>query len=125
LVTIKNGEDIGSRTTHPKFFILGSMILLVFHSLAGYLQAPQKVITVGLSRGFYAGSVKFGYTLGILFIFAILAPLICVLLSLLSKKRRNILSVIQIIFWSLLITSFLNLLMGFVFATRVVQNLSF
>jgi uncharacterized membrane protein YczE len=125
LKAITSDEATGSRKANPKFFISGSVILMALHSLAGYLQVPQKVMDVGLSRGFYAGSIKFGYTLGIFSIFAMLAPLICVLFSLLSKKRRNMLSVLQIIFWSLLITFFLNLLMGFIFAPKVMQNLSF
>ena len=107
----ENGAD---KKTNTKFFIFGSIILISFHILAGYLKVPQQVIDTGLSRGLHTSHIKIGYTLGIFFIFAIIVPIIFILLSLPFKKRRDSLSIAKLIFWSLLITLFFNLLIGFI-----------
>ncbi len=111
-------EDVFNKPS-AKFFIFGSIILLVLHVLSGYLQLPQQVINVGLSRGFKVSHIKIGYAIGIFLIFAILLPIVISILLLLYKKRRNLLSFSKILFWSLFVTLFFNFLMGFILVPKM------
>lgn len=106
-------------------FLAGVAFLLALHVVLGFTQVPREVIISGVAQEVQPNAVVVGYALGVFAIYAIPAPALVVTLSLFSKKRRNILSITKVLFWTLLLTLCLNFIVGFIIAPRIVKNIHF
>ena len=114
-----------SNKAHKKLILTGILCLFILHYIIGFIQTPVDVIEFGRKQGFSDIYVKVGYAFGIFCIYALPIPLGISLLSLLLKSKRKSASFTKILFWCLVITLALNILMGFVFAPRAVSNVNF
>ena len=113
--------------TSPDFFpiIIGIPLLLCLHYMAGYFQTPGLVIDAGLSKGFEKFHMQIGYGFGIAFIYALPIPILLGLISLFIKKRRDLFSFFQVIFWSMIIMLVINAAVGFLIAPKALQGISY
>lgn len=130
-ISTQTGQDNMENTsfvneTHSsKPFIFGTISVFLLHYVVGFIQTPGKVIEAGLQKGITPIFIKVGYAFGIFCIYALPIPLGFSLLSLFIKSKRNALSFTTILFWCLVVTLSLSILMGFVYVPRAVRNINF
>jgi hypothetical protein len=93
--------------------------------MAGYFQTPDIVIDAGLSSGFEKFHMQLGYGFGIALIYALPVPILFGFISLFIKKRRDLFSFSQVIFWSMIIMLVINAAVGFLIAPKALQGISY
>ena len=116
-------KGITVQRSQTKYYVLLSSMFLMFHLYLGYQQVPQQFIDTGVSKGFKTIEIKVGYAMTILLYYAVPLPTLLILLSLLNKQRRYLLSVSKLFFWSLVVTLLINVFIGFILVPRFIQKI--
>lgn len=115
----------GNEKLFTQLFSIGIICLFILHYVYGFIQTPDKLLENAIQRGMSATAVKAGYALGIFCMFALPIPMVVSLLSLLIKSKRTLSSFIRILFYSLVFTFIVSIVIGLVCVPRAVQQINF